>query len=242
MSSYVGIPSNNPRKYLGPETSSVTIVSRNRSPLSSDIRQPSTGKYYPIGSLWIVSKNPTTGAYGDLWYLSKIVSNVAYWSSVSSSTGEVQIIHTPDGTDVTPTDSVITFVNGSGMNITGSGSSITFNAAGGGFTWENIADAAIHTLVPSHGYQAGNTGPFTKFILPTTASFGDRYIISGWGTGGWLLFQNAGQSVTVGTNISTPGVGGFVSSSYYTDTVFLMCTEDNVSFKALDWQGSLTVT
>lgn len=82
MSSYVGIPSNNPTKYLGPDVALVSIVTRNRAPTGADIRQGSTGKYYPIGSWWIISKDPSTGTYGDIYWLSKIVSNVAFWVRV----------------------------------------------------------------------------------------------------------------------------------------------------------------
>lgn len=85
MSSYVGIPNNNPTKYLGPTTLIESIVTRNRAPTGADIRQGSTGKYYPIGSLWLVGENPTTGSQGDLWWLSKIVANVAYWTQVTAS-------------------------------------------------------------------------------------------------------------------------------------------------------------
>ena len=89
MSNYFGIPSSSPTKYTGPNVSLVSQAVRNRSPTGTDIRQGTTGKYYPIGSYWIVSKDPTTGTEGDLWYLSKIVSNVAYWIKVTASTGDV---------------------------------------------------------------------------------------------------------------------------------------------------------
>lgn len=79
MSSYTGIPPNSPTKYTGANVTLNSIVTRNREPTGADLRQPSTGAYYPIGSQWIVSKDPTTGTEGDLWYLSKIVANVAYW-------------------------------------------------------------------------------------------------------------------------------------------------------------------
>lgn len=62
------------------------IVSRNRRPLGSDYRQPETGNYYPVFCGWQVSKNPTTGTEGELWLLSKIVANVAFWVMIGSST------------------------------------------------------------------------------------------------------------------------------------------------------------
>jgi hypothetical protein len=87
----VGIPSNNPRKYLGPNVSLESIVVRDRAPTGADIRGTAS-TYYPIGSLWIVGENPTTGTEGDLWYLSKIVANVAYWERVFQSPGPIYTI------------------------------------------------------------------------------------------------------------------------------------------------------
>lgn len=75
-----------PTKYLGPNVFTVTRVNRNRAPTGADVKQPETGKYYEIFTGWQVSKNPTTGTEGDLWILSKIVANVAYWVKVATGT------------------------------------------------------------------------------------------------------------------------------------------------------------
>lgn len=69
----------NPTKYLGPNVYVGSVVSRNRPPSGDDYRQPETGKYYPIGCIWQVGQNPTSGAEGDMYMLSKIVANVATW-------------------------------------------------------------------------------------------------------------------------------------------------------------------
>ena len=84
MTSLTGLSPNNPRDYVGPNVALVTCVTRNREPTGADYRQPETGKLYPFSTLWIIGKNPTTGTFGDLYYLSKIVSNVAYWMKLSS--------------------------------------------------------------------------------------------------------------------------------------------------------------
>jgi hypothetical protein len=82
--SLTGYSPNNPRRYLGPNISVPIIVTRNRAPTSADLKQPDTGKYYSFGTFWIVGKNPTTGEFGDLWYLSKIEANVSYWLMLDS--------------------------------------------------------------------------------------------------------------------------------------------------------------
>jgi len=85
------------------------VVMRNRAPTGADYRQPETGKLYPIDCYWILGKDPTTGVEGDLWYLSKIVANVAYWLMLSTgSSGPLLQVDidtaTPPGVDPTSPD------------------------------------------------------------------------------------------------------------------------------------------
>jgi hypothetical protein len=83
MSATTGLSPQNPTKYRGPRDYLVTTVTRNRRPLPSDFRQPETGQNYPVTTVWQVSKNPTTGIEGELWFLAKIVANVATWILVT---------------------------------------------------------------------------------------------------------------------------------------------------------------
>lgn len=68
-----------PTKYTGPKDFLVGFVTRERRPTGADYLQPETGKKYPIGCVWQVGRNPTTGSEGELWALTKIVANIAYW-------------------------------------------------------------------------------------------------------------------------------------------------------------------
>lgn len=79
-----GLSPKNPRDYVGPNVYIVTTVTRDRRPLSTDYRQPETGKLYPISTLWQVGANPTTGVEGEIFVLTKIVANTAYWEILSS--------------------------------------------------------------------------------------------------------------------------------------------------------------
>lgn len=79
-----------PTKYLGPDQVLIPFVSIPRQPTGADYRQPSTGRYYFLGTIWQVSKNPTTGSEGQLFMLSKIVANVAFWIQIDSTLGEVE--------------------------------------------------------------------------------------------------------------------------------------------------------
>lgn len=86
-SNLTGLSPNNPLKYLGPNVSLNVTVSRNRAPTGADYRQPETGKLYPFLTWWLVGKDPVNGVQGDLWYLSKIASNVAYWLQFNGGGG-----------------------------------------------------------------------------------------------------------------------------------------------------------
>ncbi len=83
MGNHTGLSPQSPNKYLGPNVYLSTVVTRDREPTGADYRQPETGKLYPFGSFWLVGKDPTTGNFGEMWYLSKIVANVAYWIRIT---------------------------------------------------------------------------------------------------------------------------------------------------------------
>lgn len=93
----------NPTKFLGTNKYITFFVTRNRQPTSADYRQPETGTLYSLGTVWQVGSDPTTGVEGELWMLSKIVANVAYWVLLSQGTQSVDSIvvdaSTPPGTN-----------------------------------------------------------------------------------------------------------------------------------------------
>lgn len=68
-----------PTKYRGTNKYLGAVVSRDRQPTSADVKQPETGTYYSIGTVWQVGKDPTTGTEGQIYILTKIVANEAYW-------------------------------------------------------------------------------------------------------------------------------------------------------------------
>jgi hypothetical protein len=95
---------NTPTKYRGTDVYLANIVTRDRRPTGADYRQPETGRLYPIFAGWQVGKDPTTGVEGELWLLTKIVANVAYWEllngsgsgTVVSLTGDDTVVVNPD--------------------------------------------------------------------------------------------------------------------------------------------------
>ena len=205
-----GISPKNPSRYLGPNVYLSSIVSRNRAPTSADYKQPETGKLYPLGSYWIVSVNPTTGTQGDLWYLSKIAANVAYWLLVSSgSSGPLIKIGVPDGTTPVYPDAtgLINFTSTDGsVVITGSAGglgaqNINFSTVEGSFTYVSIsfADSPYTALSTDDYISCDTSGGAITIRLPNAPTTLKRYYIKD---------RTGNASVN---NISVTTVGGVVT-------------------------------
>lgn len=89
--------------------------------------------------------------------------------------------------------------------------SFTGNGAGltnvpGIMTWKNIVTggSSIQTQTNT-GYLATYYGTETTFILPTSPNVGDIVRVTGSGPLGWVISQNAGQSVKTGNFSDTIG-------------------------------------
>ena len=154
-----------PTKYLGPGINTCSVVTRNREPTGADYRQPETGKLYPVSSFWLVGDAPTTGTQGDMWYLSKIAANVAYWVQLSNgSVGPLLMVTVPSGVSPIIPDGTGTmnFTSSLGsITITGSSAgpnnhTINFDLAGGGEAIDSIAVQSV-------------TAPGVSPVLPTVA-------------------------------------------------------------------------
>lgn len=129
-----------PNKYLGPNVYTGSRVSRNRQPTLADYKQPETGNLYEIGCIWQVGPNPTTGVFGQLYMLQKIVANQGYWILLSTGVlpvGPVTTLSDTAGTLVMPTvGGNIQLFGGSGITVTSDpmNNKLTFALAGGGGT------------------------------------------------------------------------------------------------------------
>jgi hypothetical protein len=63
-----------------------------------------------------------------------------------------------------------------------------------GMTWVNTTAAAVQAL-PNTGYLANNNAGPVTITLPDAPAVGDIVQVTGVGSGGWKMAQNAGQSV-----------------------------------------------
>jgi len=130
---------------------------------------------------------------------------------------------------------------GTNISITNGAGTITIAATGlAGIGWNNVSGTSA-TMVADAGYVANNSGLVT-LTLPTTAAFGTFIYVQGFGSGGWTIAQNSGQSIHVGSLSTTVGAGGSLSSTNQYDSITLLCVTANTTWTSLGGpQGNLTI-
>ena len=127
---------------------------------------------------------------------------------------------------------------GSGISITNAAGSVTIASSGVSATTEVTGTSA--TMVANNDYIANNAGLVT-LTLPTTAALGSEIGVFYKGAGGWLVAQNAGQQIRIGTSTSTSGTGGSLASSAAGDCIKLKCITADTLFEVFSTQGNITV-
>lgn len=127
---------------------------------------------------------------------------------------------------------------GTGGLVVNLGTGVTVAGGGEYYVWQVVTGNA-QALVTGYAYiPTGST--LTTFTLPLTASVGDHYTISGMGTGGWKLAQNASQQITIGSQQTTSGVTGYLASTNKADVVEVVCVGTN-EFQVTSSFGNITV-
>lgn len=108
------------------------------------------------------------------------------------------------------------------------------------FQWLT-ANSSTQAMLSNRGYLKTNVG-LTTFTLPTTSAFGDKISIIGNGTGGWTIAQSIGQTIQIGSSVTTTGVGGSLSSTNQYDALELICIQANLAWQNnAAPQGNLTI-
>ena len=78
--------------------------------------------------------------------------------------------------------------------------------------------------------------------LPSSCAYGTSlFVVAGLGSGGWRIAQNSGQTIRVGTSVSTSGASGYIESTGARDCVTLVCIASNAGFVAISYNGTITV-
>jgi hypothetical protein len=95
--------------------------------------------------------------------------------------------------------------------------------------WSEIT-GLTQTMSVNKGYISNNAARVV-FTLPTTSAVGDELRIVGKGAGGWGILLNSGQTIRVGSSVTTTSTGSIASSEAH-DAIQLVCTTANTAWIA----------
>jgi hypothetical protein len=145
-----------------------------------------------------------------------------------------------DSGTATPAANALSILGTGGISTSGAGSTVTIDGTAiSDFDWNDVTGTSASAAV-NNGYSANNAGLVTV-TLPTTAVFGSVVRVAGQGAGGWLIAQNAGETVHFGSTDSTTGVGGSLASTNRYDAVELLCTVADTEWVVLSSVGNITI-
>lgn len=157
------------------------------------------------------------------------------------TTNQILYVCTSSGTSTTAVwTKSVRLTAGSGITISQAGNDIEISMSASGMTW-NVVTGTSASMAANQGFITNNAGLVT-LSLPVTASVGTTLAVVGQGAGGWSIAQGGGQSIIVGSNTTTVGVGGSLSSTNAHDSINFICTVASTTWTA--WggpQGILTV-
>jgi hypothetical protein len=126
---------------------------------------------------------------------------------------------------------------GTGLSATGGPGSYSISVVGGGLTWSAVTGSV--TLVVNNGFNV--TSGAVVLTLPAVAAQHSIIRIALSGGTSFTVAQGAGQSIRVGSLVSTVGAGGSISSTAVGDCVELLCTTANTGWQVLSSVGNITV-
>lgn len=107
------------------------------------------------------------------------------------------------------------------------------------FTYTTVTTTS-QAMSPNNGYISNNAALVT-LTLPSVAAVGTKLEIVGFGAGGWLIAQNAGQQIQIGSTSSTVGITGSVASSNQGDSLVLVCIVADTIWACLSAPQSATL-
>ncbi len=134
-----------------------------------------------------------------------------------------------------------TITTSTGLAFTTGAASLAINVATGGFAVVDQTSSTA-TLAVQKMYVTDNGATLVTYTLPATAPQGSVIKIVGSSAGGWRIAQNANQKIRLGSNVSTTGTGGSVSSTNINDCVELIASTGGAStvWTIASSSGSLT--
>lgn len=168
-------------------------------------------------------------------------TTTAVWTLIAANASVVSLTNGQLLIGSTGADPVAaTLTAGAGISIANGAGVITISGTGSGIGWVEVSGTS-QAMAADTGYVTSNVGLVT-LTLPATAAFGTALNVIGKGSGGWIIAQNAGQNIQIGTLSSTIGVGGSVASTNFHDSLQLLCTTADTTWTILGGaQGNLTI-
>ena len=105
------------------------------------------------------------------------------------------------------------------------------NGSGGGpgtLSWATIV-GTTQAAATNSGYVPLNVG-LTTITCPAIANLGDEVVVEGYGSGGWTLAANTGQTIIYSPSGATSS-GGSLSSTDKYDNAHLVCVVASTTWK-----------
>ncbi len=152
--------------------------------------------------------------------------------------------YTCDSGSATPSANNINVVGSGSTTTTGAGSTVTISSSGGGISWNEITVVGPTQLVVDMGYVT-NSGSPVGLLLPLTSTFGSVIDVVGKGLGGFIISQNAGQTIHLVSSSTTVGVTGTVATSApdeFGSTLSMVCITADTEWRIRSSTGNLIFT
>jgi len=86
-----------------------------------------------------------------------------------------------------------------------------------------------------------NNPSLVTVTLPSTSSVGDIIKVSGKGAGGWKIAQNASQLIKFNNTTTTTGTSGYIESTYFNNSVELLCVTANTDWLVISSVGNINL-
>jgi len=117
-----------------------------------------------------------------------------------------------------------------GYVLSGAATWIPMSGGGGGLTYTPITSSQTASINTIYG---ANSSSLIVLTLPTVAPAGSIISVVGIGSGGWRIAQPSGVTINVGSQPSTTGTSGTVSSTNRYDSIQLICISANTTWSLL---------
>lgn len=154
------------------------------------------------------------------YVLNSLLGGVANWALFASAAGAVETLTGDSGGAIAPSAGNINLTGGTGISITGSGSTLTFNVVGEGE--KTVTATATTQMAPNTSYFVPQLASCTLTLpLNASCSLGDVVTVYGVSTNFFTIAQNAAQQVNISTQSTTAGIAGSITSKETFDSVTL---------------------